>query len=115
VQDTVKVAVVVPVLQRTDPVAGAVPVKELGGRYSIQVVEMVQPESPHVGPVDTVTGVGGGVVTAAAPVTVKPLKTKFAEEQEAEEEHAGESSQDILPLHTLQTGTRPVLKAEVIP
>jgi len=92
--------------QRTEAVAGGVPVKEVGGIHSTQFALMVQPVSPHVRLEVGATGVGGA--TAPAPVTVKPLKTKLAEEQDAEEEHAEESSQDILPLQILQTGTIPV-------
>jgi len=54
------------------------------------------------------TGVGDGIEPPAL-VTVKPLKIKLlAEEQGTEEVHEEPSSQDILPLQTLQTGTIPV-------
>jgi hypothetical protein len=70
---------------------------------------MVQPLVPQVEEEDPVGGGGGGgEETVPAPVTVRPLKTKFAVEQLAEEEQAGESSQLIEPDQILQTGTKPV-------
>jgi len=68
---------------------------------------MVQPLVPQIGVVEGGGG-GGGGETVPEPETERPLKTKFAEEQLAEEEHAGESSQDIEPDQILQTGTKPV-------
>jgi hypothetical protein len=103
------------VMQMTEAVEGTVPEKEVGCVNSTQVVVMVQPVVPQL---LAGTGVGGGGgVTEPAPETVKPLKTKLDEEEQGTEEgHAAEpSSQLMLPLQTLQTGTIPDVKAEVIP
>jgi len=108
VHDTVKVGEEVE--QRTEAVEGAVPVKDAGGRNSTQFALMVQPERPQV---EAETGVGTGTTTAPAPATVKPLTTKLdpVEEHGTAEGHAAEpSSQDILPLQMLQTGTIPPCK-----
>lgn len=97
------------VVQVTEAVEGTVPVKEVGCVNSTQVVVMVQPLVPQL---LAGTGVvGGGGATVPAPETVKPLKTKLDPEevQGTEEGHdADPSSQDMLPLQTLQTGTIPV-------
>jgi len=104
----------------TEAVEGGVdPVKEVGCVNSTQVVVMVQPfvpQQPVVGQLEGGGG-GGGGVTEPAPETVKPLKTKLDEEEQGTEEgHDAEpSSQPMLPLQTLQTGTIPELKAVVIP
>lgn len=88
---------------------GGVPVKVLGGVNSTQYALMVQPLSPHTGVVDGGGG-GGGAETVPALATEKLLTTKLdPEEEQGTEPHVEEpSSQDILPVHTLQTGTIPV-------
>lgn len=106
------------VVQVTEAVEGAVPVKEVGYVNSTQVVVMVQPLVPQLLAGTGAGGAtGGGGATEPAPVTVKPLKTKLdpEEEQGTEEGHDAEpSSQDMLPLQTLQIGTMPVEKAVVM-
>jgi hypothetical protein len=100
----------------TEAVEGGVPEKEVGTVNSTQVVVMVQPFVPQL-PAGGGGGGGGGGATEPAPETVKPLKTKLDEEEQGTEEgHDAEpSSQPMLPLQTLQTGTNPDLKAVVIP